>query len=93
MVLSVLRHTYTATEISDLNITSTRLSSQLPPLQEQVSTLTGRLSQLQEEVSERRREGERRQAKEEADTQMQLIKLKRELDVSCTSKSPSACAF
>ena len=73
---------HTATEIADLNIMSTRLSSQLSPLRQKASELSGQLAQLQCEVVGKREERERRVGREWTDTQTELLKLKRELDVS-----------
>ena len=76
-------HTHhTATEVADLNITSTRLASQLTPLHQKVSNLSARLAQLQCEVGGRKEEKERREKQKRTETQTELLKLKRELDVS-----------
>ena len=74
-------YTHTATGISDLNISSTRLVSQLVPLHDRARALSEQLSQLHGEVMGRREERERQAAREMADTQTQMLKLKRELDV------------
>ena len=73
---------HTATEVADLNITSTRLASQLTPLHQKVSNLSARLAQLQCEVGGRKEEKERREKQKRAETQTELLKLRRELDVS-----------
>ena len=75
-------HTHTATEVADLNITSTRLASQLTPLHQKVSNLSARLAQLQCEVGGRKEEKERREKQKRTETQTELLKLRRELEVS-----------
>ena len=71
-----------ATEVADLNITSTRLASQLIPLHQKVSNLSAKLAQLQCEVGGKREEKERREKQRKTEAQTELLKLKRELDVS-----------
>ena len=75
-------HAHTATTVSELNITATQLASLLIPLQEQASSLATKLTHIQGEVMGKREERERKMAKEMADTQTTMIRLKRELDVS-----------
>ena len=76
--------TYTpiATEVADLNITSTRLASQLTPLHQKFSNLSAKLAQLQCEVGGKREEKERREKQRKTEARTELLKLKRELDVS-----------
>ena len=71
-----------ATEVADLNITSTRLASQLTPLHQKVSNLSAKLAQLQCEVGGKREEKERREKQRKTEARTELLKLKRELDVS-----------
>ena len=71
-----------ATEVADLNITSTRLASQLIPLHQKVSNLSAKLAQLQCEVGGKREEKERREKQRKTEARTERLKLKRELDVS-----------
>ena len=61
---------HTATEVADLNITSTRLASQLTPLHQKVSKLSAQLAQLQCEVGGRKEERRKKQKRTETQTEL-----------------------
>ena len=71
-----------ATKVADLNITSTDLRGQLNLLRQKSLSLSEQLSILEQEVIIKKEERERRGSKNMAQVQTELIKLKRELEVS-----------
>ncbi len=70
-----------ASEIADLNITSTRLRNETHTLRQKEQVLIKRLTKLQHEVSVKREEKDRRGPKDLSHVQTDIIKLKRELEV------------
>ena len=75
-----------ASEIADLNITSTRLRNETHILRQKEQELTKRLTQLQDEVSVKREEKDRRGPKDLTQVQTDIIKLRRELEVLVSEK-------
>ncbi len=74
-------HFFSATTVADLNISTTRLATQLVPLHQRAGSLAERLTQLQEQNMAGKENRERTAAREMANTQTTMLKLKRELDV------------
>ena len=73
---------YSASQVADLNITSTDLRSQLNQLRQKSLSLSEQLSMLEQEVKVKKEERERQGSKNMAQVQTELIKLKRELEAS-----------
>jgi DNA-binding protein H-NS len=73
---------HTASQVGDLNITSTDLRSQLNQLRQNSLSLSEQLNTLEQEVKAKKEERERQGSKNMAQVQTELIKLKRELEVS-----------
>lgn len=73
---------YSASQVADLNITSTNLQNKLNLLRQRSLTLSDQLSRLEEEVKAKKEERERQGPKNMAQLQTELIKLRRELEVS-----------
>lgn len=71
-----------ASEVADLNITSTDLRSKLNQLRQKSLSLSDQLSKLEEEVRTKKEERERRGPRNMAQVQTEMIKIKRELEVS-----------
>lgn len=71
-----------ASQVADLNITSTDLRSQLNQLRQKSLSLSEQLSKLEQEVKVKKEERERQGSKNMAQVQTELIKLKRELEAS-----------
>lgn len=72
---------HAATEVSNLNISSTRLQQQLGPLSSKAEQLAGELSQLQEEVKTRREERAKNAPQRVEQMKSELEKLNKELEV------------
>lgn len=68
--------------MADLNITSTDLRSKLNQLRQKSLSLSDQLSKLEEEVMTKKEERERLGPTSMAQVQTELIKIKRELEVS-----------
>ena len=68
--------------MADLNITSTDLRSKLNQLRQKSLSLSDQLSKLEEEVRTKKEERERRGPRNMAQVQTEMIKIKRELEVS-----------
>ena len=71
-----------ASQVADLNITSTDLRSQLNQFRQKSLSLSEQLSTLEQEVKVKKDERERQGSKNIAQVQTELIKLKRELEAS-----------
>ena len=72
---------HTATDISDLNMEASQLAPQLASLQDKSHSLSAELRRVQKEVIVRQAKAEREARSGLADLQMELIKLRRELEV------------
>ena len=70
-----------ATEVSDLNMQSTRLQQQLVPLTSRTEQLRQELQVLQEQVSKKRDERTRNAPKNVEQMKLELDKLQKELEV------------
>lgn len=73
---------FIATELSNLNIQSTRLQQQITPLSGRADKLSGELALLQEQVERRREERAKNAPKNVGQMKSELEKLHKELEVS-----------